>query len=265
MVVISPFIAPVLGALLLKFLSWRGIFAALAIIGAVAFLGSIALRETILIPNTGSIFKTISRLGVVLKNPGFFSLLGVFSLMAIPGLAYVSSSSFIYQAGFKLSSQVYSYFYAFNAMGMFIGPLVYIWLSKRFKYQQIINVDFIVIIISGLLTCVFGVYSPWMFAIVLLPGTIAGCGMGPPSTNLMLEQQKGDTGSASSLMSAAFTIMGSFGMIIASFNWGSLLVMVGMLNVIIGLLGGSLWLFIRHKPFIRPVNVSQTESAGGIM
>ena len=47
MVLISPAVAPSLGALLLKFVSWRGIFWTLAGIGLLALAGSIALEETI--------------------------------------------------------------------------------------------------------------------------------------------------------------------------------------------------------------------------
>ena len=47
MVVICPAVAPVIGALLLKFTSWRGIFATQAILGVVVVAGSFAFQETI--------------------------------------------------------------------------------------------------------------------------------------------------------------------------------------------------------------------------
>lgn len=259
MVKISPALAPILGALLLRLTSWRGMFVALSIIGVVAFTGSIFLQETLTVPNNGSIFKAISRLGTVVKNPGFFTLLIVFSLVPLASMSFISSSSFIYQVGFKVSSQVYSYYYALNALGMITGPMIYIWLSKRFNYRAIINVNFSVIVVGGIMVCLFGSIRPWIFALILLPCTIAiGCS-GPPSTNLMLEQQKGDTGSASSLISSGFTIMGSIGMIIVSFNWSSLLITVGALYIFMGIVSGSLWLFIQRKSFILQFNTLQKE------
>jgi len=59
MVLISPAAAPVLGALLLKFTSWRGIFLALAFIGLLALAGSIALQETIERRHMGSMRHSI--------------------------------------------------------------------------------------------------------------------------------------------------------------------------------------------------------------
>lgn len=47
MVVISPAVAPVIGALLMKFTSWRGIFFAQAVLGFAVVAGSIAFQETI--------------------------------------------------------------------------------------------------------------------------------------------------------------------------------------------------------------------------
>lgn len=131
MVVISPAIAPMMGALLLSFTSWRGIFYAQVILGVVVVVGSFAFQETIKIKNSAAnVVYMIGRLGVVLKNPGFTSLLLIFSAVNIPFMAYISSSSYIFQDGFGLSSQAYSYFFAFNAAGMLLGPFLYVKLSS---------------------------------------------------------------------------------------------------------------------------------------
>lgn len=254
MVVISPAVAPVLGAFLLSFVSWHGTFIALTVIGAISLLGSILFQESLQERNTGSVIRTIGRLGTVLKNPGFTSLLLIFSLMVISGMAFISSSSYIYQDGFKLSSQVYSYYFTFNALGMLAGPMLFVRLSRRVHYEKIITACFAVTALSGLLICFFGSLQPWLFALVLLPSTVASSCIRPASTNLMLEQQKGDTGSASSLMGAFGTLMGSVGMMLMSLNWASLLIAVGVLNVVIAVVCGSLWLALRHKPFIKPVD-----------
>ena len=47
MVIIAPMVAPVLGALLLKYTSWRTIFLMLAAIGATALLRTMTFRETL--------------------------------------------------------------------------------------------------------------------------------------------------------------------------------------------------------------------------
>jgi MFS transporter, DHA1 family, multidrug resistance protein len=251
MVVISPAVAPVFGALLLKFTTWKGIFVTLAVIGLIALAGAFVFEETLTILNKGTLMQTIGRLGIVLKNPAFTSLLILFSIANIAAMAFISSSTYIYQEGFKLSGQVYSYYFALNAVGMLLGPVLYMELSSRFPRQLIINICFAMMAASGLLVCVFGSAKPWIFAFSLLPSTIASSCIRPPSAMLMLEQQKGDSGSASSLIGAFAIIMGSVGMIAVSFNWSSLAFAVGVLNILIGLFCYFLWIFVYKKPFIK--------------
>ncbi|MBP2071072.1 Bcr/CflA family efflux MFS transporter [Thermoanaerobacterium butyriciformans] len=246
MVVICPAVAPTIGALLLKFTSWRGVFLTQAILGAIIVAGSVVFQETIGLKNNGSFLYTVGRIGVVIKNLKFTALLIIFSMVSIPLMAFISPSSYIYQDYFGLSEQKYSYFFAFNAAGMLIGPLLYVRLSSYFKRYSIINVCFLAIILSGIIISILGRFAPWLFAISLLPSTIAGSCIRPPGTYLMLEQQKEDTGSVSSLISSFSTIMGSVGMIIVSFNTGNLVEMVGIVNIIFGILCGFLW-FVAKK------------------
>lgn len=252
--IVSPAVGPVIGALLLNFTSWRGIFIALSIIGVVSLIGSVMLKETLETKSTVPFVKTFSRLGVVLKNPGFFSLLLIFSVITVSFMAFIVSSSYIYQDDFHLTSGAYSLFFTFNALGMLAGPLLYIRLSRFMHYDKIISICFLSVVLGGLLVLLFGEKSPWLFAIFMLPITI-GIGMTrPPSTNLMLEQQKDDTGSASSLMGSSTTIVGSIGMVIMSFSWvGSMVVAIGILSIFTGILCGLAWLAVHKKPFIIPV------------
>ncbi|TGE31471.1 hypothetical protein E4K68_17250 [Desulfosporosinus sp. Sb-LF] len=84
----------------------------------------------------------------------------------------------------------------------------------------------------------------------MLPSTLAGSVISPPSANLMLEQQKEDTGSASSLMISSITVMGSVGMMLISFNWDNRIWVLGALNSIFGLLSLFLWLLVSKGPYI---------------
>lgn len=251
MVIISPAVAPVLGAFLLGITSWRGIFICLAVIGVAALIFAVLFTETLHKKERGSVLKTLGRLGVVLRNRGFTVLLLVFSTTSVAFMSFISMSSYIYQEQFHLSGQVYSYYFAFNASGMLLGPLLYMALSRRFKRRSIINVCFIAIAASGALVCLFGSAGPWVFAITLLPATLCTSCTRPGGTYLMLDQQKGDTGATSSLISAGATVMGSIGMCIASLSWSNLVFMVGIMNVIVGVLCGTLWFVFYPKPFIR--------------
>ena len=250
MVIISPALAPVIGALLLTLTSWRGVFVAQAILGVVAVAGAIAFRETLEYRGSGSLLYTLGRLGVVLKNPGFSSLLVVFSMMSITTMAFISSSSYIYQETFLQSSRVYSYYFAFNAMGYLAGPLIYLKLSARFARSAIITVCFAVVVLSGILIFGVGQAAPWAFALAMLPASVVASGLRPPSTYLMLEQQKEDAGSASALMSSSQMVMGTVGMIIISLHLGDRVLLIGVLNVVLGLVCGGLWLGMTHRPLL---------------
>ncbi|WP_088189633.1 multidrug effflux MFS transporter [Desulfosporosinus sp. FKA] len=251
MVVISPAVAPVVGSFLLNVTSWRGVFVAQALIGISALAGSLALQETIVEKSSASVMRTIGRLGVVLKNMRFTSLLLIFSTMSIPALAFITASSYIYQENFHLSSQVYSYYFAFNALGMLFGPLIYIRLSNYYKRTTIINTCFALTIISGLLISLVGSYSPLLFAVTLVLSTVSGSAMRPPSAFLMLEQQQGDTGSVSSLMGSFATVMGSVGMGIVSLSSNNQIAVIGVLNIILGLICGAVWLYLSSRPYLK--------------
>lgn len=250
MAMMTPVIAPVLGAFILNFTSWHGVFWMLSAISIIAIVGGVVMQETLLSRNTGNIFQTLGRLRVVAKNPGFSLLLITFSIQAIPMMAYISMSSYVYVDGFGLSEQIYSYFYAFNAMFLIIGPLLYIKLSKCYKSNSIITICFTVIIISGLLIFTIGKFTPWLFAISLLPATLAGSIIRPPSTNLLLEQQRSDTGAAVSLISCANTFLGSIGMMFISLNLGNRILMMGLMYAVIAVISLILWIVIYDKPFI---------------
>lgn len=254
MVMLSPVVAPVIGALVLNFTSWRGVFAVLAFAGLAALLGGIALEETIGIKSTGNIFQSISNLMVVAKNPGFTTLLFTFSIASVSNLAFVSTSSYIYVDGFGLSEQAYSYFFAVNALFLVLGPLLYVRVSKFIKRDSIITASYIVTIISGLLVCTIGRTSPWVFALCLIPASLSISIIRPPSTNLMLEQQKENTGSASSLISCTYTAFGALGMLLMSLNSSNRIMVLGLAYSVVALISLILWLANYKKGYIRQIS-----------
>lgn len=249
--VIVPVAAPMLGALLLRITDWRGAFFAQAILGAVVVLMTVLFTETIRERGTGGVVKTLGRLFVVLRNKRFTALLVIFSVLGMTFMAYISSSSYIYEDIFGLSGQEYSYFFSFNAAMMFLGPLLYVWMSSRFSRFALVNLSFVVTVVCGILICAVGRLSPWAFAAALLPTTIMGSFIAPPSRYLMLAQQSGDTGSASSLMGAVSSIAGSIGITVTSLHLGNLIIVIGALNILLGLLCGGAWIFLTSRPFLR--------------
>jgi DHA1 family bicyclomycin/chloramphenicol resistance-like MFS transporter len=230
MVLISPAIAPVIGALLLKFISWRGVFWSLTGIGVVALAGSFLFTETISERTTEMLLPSLGRLGKVLQNRGFTMLLLLFSLGAVSTFAFIASSTYIYQNDFNLSGQVYSFYFSVNALGMIAGPMIFLWFLQRVHTEKIILGCYVATLISGLLVYFLGSREPWVFALCILPASIAGSCIRPGSANMMLEQQKGDTGSVSSLMGCTGLLMGALGLQVISMPWSSTIMALGVMT-----------------------------------
>jgi DHA1 family bicyclomycin/chloramphenicol resistance-like MFS transporter len=244
MVTIAPAVAPVLGAFLMKIMSWRGIFWSLAGIGAVALVGSLLFEESIVQRSPGLLRQSFGRLGKVMQNRGFTYLLVLFSIGVISVMAFISSSTYIYQDDFHLSAQVYSFYFSLNALGMIAGPMIYLWLARRNSAVSIIWACFVTLAVSGLLVCILGNLQPWIFALCILPASIAGNAIRPPSANMMLEQQRGDTGTVSSLMGCTGLLMGSLGIQLISMPWGNRIIALGIITFCIAVVSLLAWPFV---------------------
>jgi DHA1 family bicyclomycin/chloramphenicol resistance-like MFS transporter len=247
MVLIAPAVAPVLGAILLQLTTWQGIFVALAGIGMIALIGTMALVETLDERYRGSVLSTLGRLGVVLRNGRFTYMLIMFSLVSMASLSFVASSSYIYVNGFGLDERSYSYHFALNAMGLVSAPIAYIFLSRRFDMWRGVSFCFLTIALSGVLVCAVGSIAPIAFALALLPATFAGSLTRGPGTNFMLDQQRADAGSASSLIACTGVIMGSLGMSIVSLDWPNLILVLGALNALTGTTCLLMWFGLSRK------------------
>jgi DHA1 family bicyclomycin/chloramphenicol resistance-like MFS transporter len=247
MVLIAPAVAPVIGALLLQFTTWQGIFVVLGGIGATALICSLALVETLEERFEGSVLGALGRLGVVLRNRRFAYMLVMFSLVSLASLSFVASSSYIYINGFGLDEQAYSYHFALNALGLVMAPIAYIFVSRRFNMWPVIGLCFLTIALSGALVCTVGNVAPLIFAVALLPATFAGSLTRAPGTNLMLSQQKTDTGTASSLISCTGVVMGALGMSFVSLEWSNLTFVLGAVNAVIGTICLIMWAALPRK------------------
>lgn len=250
MVIIAPMVAPVLGALLLKYTSWRTIFLMLAVIGAIALLGGMFFRETLSEKFTGSVIGSWYRLLVVLKNLGFSSLLLIFSLAPIALMAFLASASYIYIDGFGLTEGQFSLFFAFNATCAMVGPTIYMRMRRRIEPKLIITICFSLIAVCGVAVSVFGHISPWWFALSVGPVTMAVIAVRVPGTHLMLEQQDEDTGSASALINFFAMFMGSMGMQLVTLWPGTLIMNLGYIQIGVGIICSILWLLCCNRPFI---------------
>lgn len=248
MAVIAPMVAPVIGAFLLQFVSWRGTFVVLIAAGAVNLAASFFFEETL--PESErykvSFWSTFGRLAVVGKNVGFTGVLTVFSLLAAPYMAYVAVSSYVYVQYFGLSEQVYSYFFAANSFFAVVGPFLYMKLIGIVSPRQFTYGCFIFTVVAAAALLTVGSISPWWFLIAFLPVTIMESAARPFSTAILLDQQKTDIGSASSLINAVNTVFGSLGMMLGALNWSNFIEGLGIITAVCVTLAIAGWLALLH-------------------
>jgi DHA1 family bicyclomycin/chloramphenicol resistance-like MFS transporter len=240
--VICPTVAPIIGAFMLSFTNWHGIFWVQAAFGAIVFIGALFFTECIPEKLNVSIPASMFRLWVVLKNKNFFILLLVFTTLNASGMAFIGASSYVYVDFYGLSPQKYSFFFAFNALCMMGGPFIYMALSKRIRRSKIITTCLAIGVLSGAAVMLLANQGPFLFALTIVPSFIASSCIKPPGTFLMLEQQKGDTGSASSLMMSGFMVMGTFGIACASIEVWDFPHLVGLITIIASIFSLAVWI-----------------------
>ena len=246
---LAPMIAPVLGGILLQFTNWRGSFVVLTVVGTVCLLLSLLYQETLDAAERydGTVLGSLGRLVTVGKNAGFLVPCLIFSLYNLAFMGYIAMSSYIYVDFFGLSEQVYSYFFAANAALSLIGPMIYVKFFTRTNKRKFGNVCFIGYVLCGVLLLLLGNKAPFLFWLGFAPFSLLGTISRPFSTNILLEQQSGDTGSASSLINGVSTIFGSVGMMTASM-WSDTILGMGSTIFLSGEVSIVCWaLLMRSK------------------
>ena len=242
-----PVIAPVIGALIITFSSWRGTFGALVIIGILVLIFVLNLKETNTEFSDVSILRSTSRLFVVLKNPHFTRLLITFSVISIPLLGFISVSSFIFINRFGVSNETFGLYFGAIAIMFIVGGPIYLFLLKFIKPLIIITTCYIGSLISGVLMLTIGQTDPLRFAVSVALGYLSVSISRPPCSSLLLEQQDKDTGSASSLIQAAFVLCGSMGMLFISYEWNNRIMILGIMSLVLNMCGLLLWIFTKSR------------------
>jgi DHA1 family bicyclomycin/chloramphenicol resistance-like MFS transporter len=245
---LAPMLAPILGALILTLAGWRITFVVLAVIGVVCFLLTVLYKETL--PEDervrGGLSESFYRMSQVARNKGFLYPLLIFALFNFAFMGYIAVSSYIYQDFFGMPAQGYSLFFSANALLSLLGPLVYIKYFTNANKHVFTSVCFAISSFAGLVLLLLGRVSPFAFLICFIPFSMVGTTVRPFSTDLLLDQQQGDTGSASALINFACTLFGCFGMTIVSASpWNLILTLGGII------LGASLAQFVFWRLLIK--------------
>ena len=244
--VIGPMTAPLVGGFLLRFTDWHGAFLLLTAVGIINLILALLLTETL--PQEkryeGKVFDSLKLIGHLAKQKIFMMTLIMFAILSTPFMAYLSASSFIYMGIFSLTAQEYSYFFAANASTSVLGPMIYLQLKKRFSNNRLMQICFVVSLVSGLAVLFPGHYAAWAFLIAFLPFNVIGTVMRPFGMEVLLGKAKEHVGTASAMINFVPNLFASLGMALGTLPWGNFIDGVGIIILVSTFLSFVIFKFI---------------------
>ena len=242
---LAPIISPILGSLLLEYISWKGVFVFLALIGVIVLLFCFRLKESLNVENRlqGSIFSTFLTFGVIIKNRLFMSYVGIQSFLLGSMFAYIAASPFILQSFYGLSAFIFSLCFGANGAALVIGANV----GGKLPNRKALAIGIFAFVVAALYTIAVLIIQPhWLFvelgffAMLLLMGITF-----PAISSLAMESERQYAGSASALLGFAPFFLG--GVVSPLVGIGNIFYSTSFVILICALLALSIYWMIRHK------------------
>ncbi|GGO76190.1 multidrug effflux MFS transporter [Nonomuraea cavernae] len=244
---LAPILAPIAGAQLLAFTSWRGVFVALSLMGLALLLAVIpGVRETLPADSRegGGLRHTARTFWALLHHRSFMGNALTAGLAFAAMFAYISGSPFVLQEVYGTTPQQFSLIFGLNALGLTLMAQVGGRLAGRFAPERLVLAGLLVSVVGGALLLIAAVTG------IGLPGVVAGlfvimCGQGlvlPGTGALALAGQPPQVaGSASALLGVLQFALGAFAApLVGLAGSGSA---VPMATVMLGLFALSVLLF----------------------
>jgi DHA1 family bicyclomycin/chloramphenicol resistance-like MFS transporter len=210
---VAPVLAPVIGAQLLNWTSWRGVFVTLAVIGSV-LLAVVALLLPESLPAT---LRSPARPAAVLRTyAGLFGQRSFIGYAVASGLmfaalfAYISGSSFALQGVYGLSPQEFSLVFGFNGVGIILAGGVNRRLVGRFSEHALLLSGLLLAAVSGLgvlAAVVLGLGLVGLLVPLFFLVSAIGIVM-PNATSFALADQARSAGAASALLGVLQFVIG---------------------------------------------------------
>ena len=238
---LAPIISPILGSLLLEYISWKGVFVFLALIGVIVLL----FKESLNVENRlqGSIFSTFLTFGVIIKNRLFMSYVGIQSFLLGSMFAYIAASPFIFQSFYGLSAFVFSLCFGANGAALVIGANV----GGKLPNRQALAIGVLAFVVAALYTIAVLIIQPyWLFieigffAMLLLMGITF-----PAISSLAMESERQYAGSASALLGFAPFFLG--GVVSPLVGIGNIFYSTALVILACSVLALVIYWMVRHK------------------
>ncbi|WP_406075751.1 multidrug effflux MFS transporter [Micromonospora sp. NBC_01638] len=155
---LAPILAPTLGSGVLRWTEWRGVFAALAVLGALLIVvAAFRLPETLPVARRrqGGVRATLRDYRRLFNDRTFIGLVLVAGLAMAALFAYVSGSSFVLQDQYGLNEQEFGLAFGAGSIGLIAATQFNVRLLRRYTPQQILVSALIAGTAAGLLLVMF--------------------------------------------------------------------------------------------------------------
>ncbi len=242
---IAPMVSPMIGSLIMEYLSWSWVFVAQGLMGMVALVGVFATAESHGGDDGEPLAALLQKYGRIFVNRRFMGVVFCNAVIALPLFAFIAGSSSIYINRFGLSENVFAMFFGANAFCFMAGSMTCMRFGAKWGTLPMISSGYAGIVFGGMLMLLNDFAGPLQFAI---PMGIITFSLGlsrPPSNNLALEQVSRDAGTASSLMVFSYFMCGALSMAVVSLEWSNTLVYIGWLSLCSGSVAFTFWLFLK--------------------
>ncbi|MFH1982502.1 MAG: Bcr/CflA family efflux MFS transporter [Pseudomonadota bacterium] len=226
---LCPMVAPSMGALLLQYFSWRGIFLIQAVLALPALYGCVTLRETVVPSATGGLGAALMRYVGLFRNKGYLLYAVAFSVVGFAFFGFIGGSSDIYIRGFGLSEYGFSLYFAFNALALMGGSMACAKWGTHVATDRILIFSLVGMTAGGVLLTVLDTGTPMAFALPMALYTFFMGMSRPISNHVILEQVDRDTGTAASLLTFFIFLVAGLAMELVSFDWPSKPVAIGVM------------------------------------
>ncbi|WP_156289407.1 multidrug effflux MFS transporter [Oceanobacillus salinisoli] len=202
---VAPILAPVLGASILLFVPWQGVFIVLSVIGVVMVLFVLfSLPETLQNESrsVGGMKQTAITFKQLLFDRSFIGFALAQALVSAVMFAYIAGSSFVLQNMYGTSPQVYSLIFAMNGVGIVIASQITGRLAGRVSVTNLFVVGISMASFGSIALLILLLLNAGL-SFILVPLFLAVSSVGIVSTtgnSLALENQGKIAGSASALL-----------------------------------------------------------------
>ncbi|MGY1834853.1 multidrug effflux MFS transporter [Blastococcus sp. SYSU DS0510] len=204
----APVLAPTIGGELLRFTSWRGVFAVLAAYGLLmVVVGWATLRET-LPPerrNSNGVRGTLRIYRGLLHDRVYVGLVLVAGLTMAGLFSYVSGSSFVYQEQFGLDEQQFGLLFGAGAFWLIAATQLNPLLLRRWSPQRLLVAGTVIGALAGAALVVLAATRTGGLPAVTgaLWVVLFACGLALPNAPALALSRHGESaGSAAALLGA---------------------------------------------------------------